>query len=488
MVRPVNPQHAAPTGASTASTSANTPSRAPARQHSGTPSKISRWELHDAPAIAKPESLDEHRQLAFRHLELSRFLFSTMLEEYPEQIPSPLKTFIQIVLETMPLDMQSIQPYMAELLRSIMLNARKNPIEVVECVNPAGPSSQPAVAYDGIAEQQIEQLHIPGSNQPSADEPFTLKQEKAPSGKTLVNLPFTVKFVPSSESSSQEPIELNIGIPDTTPSAFGMGESTSFKPPSASPPSASSSSSVHPDASELRHIKFGLGLPGAARPHPLPKEIQEPLVAAELREMRANISLPEHQKTAAQKDAEVACHKWFQDGVERHQKLKEARERALTRPLRRQNAFYGTSNPEIFWDSAWGPKPKGNSTPASQIESRGGGSGSGGPPVQFENEKEAVLDRAAGKKRAREDVLGDGEVDTKAESTDRAPKIAKSRCEETVSSIRTVASEYISSRNSRTPSPGASAAASTSNQSSVRETLKRSLKWANLSLRTQNRL
>uniref|UniRef100_A0A0W0F8C5 Uncharacterized protein n=1 Tax=Moniliophthora roreri TaxID=221103 RepID=A0A0W0F8C5_MONRR len=330
MVRPVNPQHAAPTGASTASTSANTPSRAPARQHSGTPSKISRWELHDAPAIAKPESLDEHRQLAFRHLELSRFLFSTMLEEYPEQIPSPLKTFIQIVLETMPLDMQSIQPYMAELLRSIMLNARKNPIEVVECVNPAGPSSQPAVAYDGIAEQQIEQLHIPGSNQPSADEPFTLKQEKAPSGKTLVNLPFTV--------------------------------------------------------------------------------------------------------------------------------------------------------------NAWGPKPKGNSTPASQIESRGGGSGSGGPPVQFENEKEAVLDRAAGKKRAREDVLGDGEVDTKAESTDRAPKIAKSRCEETVSSIRTVASEYISSRNSRTPSPGASAAASTSNQSSVRETLKRSLKWANLSLRTQNRL
>ncbi|EEB87862.1 hypothetical protein MPER_14614, partial [Moniliophthora perniciosa FA553] len=104
MVRFLNPQ-AAPAGVSTTST----PSRAPAKPHSGTFTKISRWELHDAPTIARPESFDEHHRLAFHHLDLSRFLFSTMLEEYPEQIPSPLKNFIEIVLETMPLDVQWIQ-------------------------------------------------------------------------------------------------------------------------------------------------------------------------------------------------------------------------------------------------------------------------------------------------------------------------------------------------------------------------------------------
>ncbi|KAK7032432.1 hypothetical protein VNI00_013180 [Paramarasmius palmivorus] len=444
-----------------------------------------------------------------------------MLEEYPDKVSSPMKNLIQIVLESMPMDVQSIPLYLGSLLNSLILNTRDRPITVVECINPAAPYSQSATILGGSQERKVEQLHIPESNRLPAAGLYTLKSESSSSGSRHIDLPFIVRFTPDTMVNSQGPIELKVGMPDTIPvdSAIGkipisgLGLSTSLQPTSypfdvnpitvspsndhctkplktpavsssdltpstsATPHSPATPPVTIPAPSEFTHIKFALGFPGAPPPPRLPEEMWEPLLDAELREMRAKFSLPESLKTEAQEEAEVACHIRFQDEVEMQRKFKEAEAEPLASPLRRENAFVGTLDlsqaEQLHSDAISTSEARHHDSPLSTRNDSGIGSGNNRlAEVERNLETQRDLSRSAGKKRGREDLGEDHDTEVVGKGGDDRPQKSKatgSREIDTVSAVRGVRPPHVENVGGST--------ASTAGSSTVRSTLRRSFRW-----------
>ncbi|KAG7085611.1 hypothetical protein E1B28_003161 [Marasmius oreades] len=344
-------------------------------------SSTSLWDLHDAPRMSRPSSFDEHQHLAFHHLQQAQFLFATLLKDYPDEVSSPVKALVKDVLGEIPLEIQSIQPYMAKLLYKMVHKAWRvnqrvcrgpfsthatfnsvHPIKVIECINPGAPSSSPVVAQRGGAQyEEIEQLGIPGSNNfPHEGRPVTLtrRKEKSIPGRPLVDLPFVVKFTPDpGVCPEQEPVELRVKLTEssnptraTTPnvvSVTSVDASTSSNPSTAGPSETaarrgSASTSHHSSAkadgdqetkqkSSTAHVWKNPGW------HELVRKLPD---------LRYTLTPPPESDRASIPP----------DVLPGNEHLPPPRPRE-GRPLRRENAFSGPSHPEIFWDKSWGPKP-----------------------------------------------------------------------------------------------------------------------------------
>ncbi|KAF9267153.1 hypothetical protein L218DRAFT_856488, partial [Marasmius fiardii PR-910] len=68
------------------------------------------WNLHDAPQISRPAPSDEYQHLGSRHLQRAQFLFTALSKDCSKEVPLPVGTLGQDVLEDIPLE--TIQPYM----------------------------------------------------------------------------------------------------------------------------------------------------------------------------------------------------------------------------------------------------------------------------------------------------------------------------------------------------------------------------------------
>ncbi|KAL0578649.1 hypothetical protein V5O48_003349 [Marasmius crinis-equi] len=336
------------------------------------------WRLHDAPDTPRPRSFDEHQNLAFQHLARAQFLFSTLLKGYPDDVPSPLKTLVKDVIEEIPLEIQAVQPYLSKLLYKMVYTARVKPVKIVECINPGAPSSSPVVAQRGGTQlEEIDQLQIPESNPfPHEGRPFTLTQTKTNSLRPLIDMPFIVKFTPT--APEQKPTEVQVGIPDrhkaaiaasaptvthTTATIIASQSSTSMSdvaladapvapstpvPPPLIPAACIAPASVSPEP--FRSSPPRVGLP----PHPKKSTAhvwrnpswQE--LVRKLPHLRYTLTPPPESERASIPP----------DVLPGNEHLLPPPSPKKGRPLRRENAFCGPSNPEIFWDpKSWGPKP-----------------------------------------------------------------------------------------------------------------------------------
>ncbi|KAL0067005.1 hypothetical protein AAF712_005994 [Marasmius tenuissimus] len=335
------------------------------------------WALHDAPNMQRPASFDEHQHLAFEHLARAQFLFSTLVKDYPDHVPSPLRTLVKDVLQEIPLEIQAIQPYMTKLLYRMLYTARAKPVKVVECMNPGAPASSPIVAERGGTELEvIEQLHIPESNQFSLEaegRPFTLTQTKTNPLRPLIDLPFVVKFTPDSNTSlEQTPVAIQIGYPEhqkatiaasvesisratTTITAASSALSpgaTIEEAPDRVAPSTSVSTPLTPLSTDAR-VHFS-SLPRSvitakakqSTSHVWQNPGWQELVRR-LPHLRYTLTPPPESKLASIPP----------DVLPGNEHLPQPPSPRKGRPLKRENAFYGSSNPQIFWDKSWGPKP-----------------------------------------------------------------------------------------------------------------------------------
>ncbi|KAK1228140.1 hypothetical protein PQX77_008823 [Marasmius sp. AFHP31] len=336
------------------------------------------WTLHDAPDIQRPASFDEHQHLAFEHLARAQFLFSTLIKDYPDHVPSPLRTLVKDVIQEIPLEIQAIQPYMTKLLYRMLYTSRAKPVTVVECINPGAPASSPIVAERGGTELEVvEQLYIPESNQfPLEAEgwPFTLSQTKTNPLRPLIDLPFVVKFTPDSNTSSERtPVAIQIGIPERQKATIA----------------ASVESISRATTTTITAASFALG-PGATNEEAPDRVAPSTSVSIPLTPLSTDArvhssSLPRSVITAKAKQS--TSHVWknpsWQDLVRRlphlrytltpppeselasippdvlpgNEHLPQPPSPGKGRPLKRENAFYGSSDPQIFWDKSWGPKP-----------------------------------------------------------------------------------------------------------------------------------